>query len=76
VRGSKVDVSGQTRAGEVEVRGLPEGGVFSPDGNWLYIGNFMDSDISVLRVTGDTVTNTGTLLKLSGRPASMRGRTR
>ena len=71
----KIDGKKVTRVGEVEVRGLPEGAVFSPDGNWLYIGNFMDSDISVLRVDGDTVTNTGTLLKLVGPPASMRGRT-
>ena len=71
----RIDGKKVTRVSEVEVRGLPEGAVFSPDGNWLYIGNFMDSDISVLRVTGDTVTNTGTLLKLPGKPASMRGRT-
>jgi hypothetical protein len=49
--------------------------VFSPDGRWLYVGNFIDGDLSVLRVDGDTVTNTGTLIKLPGRPASMRGRT-
>ena len=61
--------------GEVEVRGLPEGAVFSPDGRWLYVGNFIDGDLSVLRVDGDTVTNTGTLIKLPGKPASMRGRT-
>jgi len=45
------------------------------DGRWLYVGNFLDSDLSVLRVDGDTVTNTGTLVKLPGKPASMRGRT-
>jgi len=49
--------------------------VFSPDGRWIYVGNFLDSDISVLRVDGETVTNTGKLLALPGRPASMRGRT-
>jgi DNA-binding beta-propeller fold protein YncE len=70
IEGKKV-----TKVGEVEVRGLPEGAVFSPDGRWLYVGNFLDSDISVLRVDGDTVTNTGTLVQLPGRPASMRGRT-
>ena len=42
----------------------------------LYVGNYMDSDISVLRVDGDSVTNTGTLVNLPGAPASMRGRTR
>ena len=71
----KIDGKKVTKVGEVEVRGLPEGAVFSPDGRWLYIGNYNDSDISVLRVDGDTVTNTGTLVKLPGRPASMRGRT-
>ena len=71
----KIDGKKVTKVGEVEVRGLPEGAVFSPDGRWLYVGNFLDSDISVLRVDGDTVTNTGTLLKLPGKPASMRGRT-
>ena len=60
---------------EVEVRGLPEGVVFSPDGRYLYVGNFIDSDISVLKVDGTSVTNTGTLLKLPAKPGSMRGRT-
>ena len=71
----KIDGKKVTKVGEVEVRGLPEGAVFSPDGRWLYVGNFLDSDLSVLRVDGDTVTNTGTLVKLPGKPASMRGRT-
>ena len=71
----KLDGKKVTKVGEVEVRGLPEGAVFSRDGRWLYVGNFLDEDISVLRVDGDTVTNTGTLLKLPGKPASMRGRT-
>jgi DNA-binding beta-propeller fold protein YncE len=71
----KIDGKKVTKVGEVEVRGLPEGAVFSPDGRWLYVGNFMDSDLSVLRVDGDTITNTGTLIKLPGKPASMRGRT-
>jgi DNA-binding beta-propeller fold protein YncE len=71
----RIDGKKVTKVGEVLVRSLPEGAVFSADGKWLYVGNFMDSDISVLRVDGDTVTNTGTLLKLPGRPASMRGRT-
>ena len=56
----KIDGKKVTKVGEVEVRGLPEGAVFSPDGRWLYVGNYMDEDISVLRVDGETVTNTGT----------------
>ena len=71
----RIDGKKVTKVGEIEVRGLPEGAVFSPDGRWLYVGNYMDEDISVLRVDGETVTNTGTLVKLPGKPASMRGRT-
>lgn len=71
----RIDGKKVTEIGEIEARGLPEGAVFSPDGRWLYVGNFMDEDVSVLRADGETVTSTGTLLKLPGRPASMRGRT-
>ena len=70
-----LDIDGKkvTKLDEVEVRGLPEGAVFSPDGRYLYIGNFTDSDISILKVEGKKVINTGKLLKLPGHPASMRG---
>jgi DNA-binding beta-propeller fold protein YncE len=57
---------------EVEVGCLPEGAVFSPDGRYLYIGNFVDRNISILRAEGPKVTNTGKLLKLPGQPGSMR----
>ena len=49
--------------------------MFTPDGSYLYVGNFVDGDISVLKVDGTSVTNTGTLLKLPANPGSMRGRT-
>jgi DNA-binding beta-propeller fold protein YncE len=70
----KIDGKKVTKVGEVEVGGLPEGAVFSPDGKYLYVGNFLDQDISILKVDGTTVTNTGKTLKLPGHPASMRGR--
>ncbi|HEV8676748.1 MAG TPA: YncE family protein [Methylomirabilota bacterium] len=70
----KIDGKKVTKVGEVEVRGLPEGVVFSPDGTHLYVGNFLDSDVSILKVDGTTVTDTGKRLSLPGHPASMRGR--
>jgi DNA-binding beta-propeller fold protein YncE len=70
----KIDGKKVTKSGEVQVGGVPEGAVFSPDGRWLYVGNYADKDISVLRVDGDTVVNTGVVLALPGSPASMRGR--
>ena len=69
----KIDGKKVTKVGEVEVRGLPEGVVFSPDGKYLYVGNYMDDDISILKVDGTVVTDTGKSFKLSGHPASMRG---
>ena len=72
----KIDGKKVTRTNEVEVRGLPEGVVFSNDGRYLYVGNYIDRDISILRVEGDQLVNTGKSLQLPGQPASMRGRTR
>ena len=69
----KIDGKKVTKVGEVEVRGLPEGVVFSPDGKYLYVGNYMDDDISILKVDGTNVTDTGKRFKLPGHPASMRG---
>ena len=70
----KIDGKKVTKVGEVAVGAIPEGAVFSPDGKWLYVGNYADRNISVLRVDGETVVNTGTVVPLSGNPASMRGR--
>jgi len=70
----KIDYKTVTRVGEVEVRGLPEGVVFSPDGQYIYVGNYMDRDVSILKVDKNgQVVNTGKSLKLPGQPASMRG---
>lgn len=73
----KIDYKTVTKIGEVEVRGLPEGAVWSPDGQYLYVGNYIDSDVSILKVEqtkkGLRVVNTGKTLKLPGQPASMRG---
>jgi len=74
----KIDGKKVTKLDEVEVRGLPEGVVWSADGKYLYVGNYMDSDVSILKVEetkkGVRVINTGKSLKLPGQPASMRGR--
>jgi len=71
----KIEDKKVTKVGEVEVGGLPEGAVFSPDGKYLYVGNYTDSNVSILKVDGTTITDTGKKLNLPGQPASMRGRT-
>lgn len=68
----RIDGKKVTKVGEVTVGKLPEGAVFSADGSYLYVGNFIDSDMSVLKVDGVRLTDKGRI-KLPGQPASMRG---
>ena len=62
------------KAGTAEVGGLPEGIAFSPDGRYLYVGNFKEGNIDILHLVGDSLRKVGTLA-LPGHPASMRGST-
>ncbi len=72
----KIDGKKVTRSNEVVVEGLPEGLVFSDDGKYLYVGNFLDSDVTILQVVGDQLVDTGKRMALPGHPAAMRGRAR
>ena len=67
-----IDGKKVTRTGETEVGGLPEGAAFTPDGKYLLVGNYLDQDISILKVDGTKVTDTGKRFKLPGHPASLR----
>ena len=67
IAGNKVSL-----AGEMAVGTFPEGAAFSADGSYLYVGNFIDQNLSVLQVAGSRLTSKGTF-KLPGHPASMRG---
>jgi hypothetical protein len=68
----KIEGKKVTKVGEIEVGGLAEGVAFSPDGAYAYIGNFLDSDISILKINGTQVTDTAKKVKLPGHPASLR----
>jgi DNA-binding beta-propeller fold protein YncE len=68
-----IDGKKVTKTGEVPVGALPEGVAFSQDGSHLYVGNFIDGNVSILKVDGTQVTDTGKTLQLPGHPASMRG---
>jgi DNA-binding beta-propeller fold protein YncE len=69
----KIDDKQVRRINVVEVGAFAQGLAFTPDGRYLYVGNFKDRDLSILRVEGYRVTNTGHRLKLPGHPASVRG---
>ena len=70
----KIDGKTVRKVGQADVGGLAEGLAFSPDGHFLYVGNFVDGDIDILRLDGDALTKLGSLA-LPGHPASMRGST-
>src|SRR5262249_48133443 len=70
----KIEGKSVRKVAEAEVGGLAEGVAFSPDGRYLYVGNFVDGDIDILRLDGDKLTKVANL-KLPGHPASMRGST-
>jgi len=52
--------------------GLPEGVAFSPNSEYVYIGNYIDQNVQVFRIAAGRLVATGVTLKLPGQPASMR----
>jgi DNA-binding beta-propeller fold protein YncE len=70
----KIDGKTVRKVAQADVGGLAEGIAFSPDGRYLYVGNFVDGNIDILRVDGDALTKVANLA-LPGHPASMRGST-
>ena len=68
----RIDDKKVTKIKEVEVGGLPEAAVFTPDGRYLLVGNYLDQDFSILRVEGTDITDTGKRFKVPGHPASAR----
>jgi DNA-binding beta-propeller fold protein YncE len=67
----RIDGKNVRKVGEVEVGGLPEGAAFTPDGKYLYVGNYLDSDLSILQVDGVHIKPVKRM-KLPGHPASVR----
>ena len=69
----KIDGKRVTNVGSIDVGALPEAVAFSPDGQYVYVGNFIDGDLWALRVEESKLTDTSQRIKLPGHPASMRG---
>jgi DNA-binding beta-propeller fold protein YncE len=68
----KIDGKKVTKTQDIEVGGLPEAVVFTPDGKYILAGNYLSEDFSILKVDGTTVTDTGKRFKVPGHPASAR----
>jgi DNA-binding beta-propeller fold protein YncE len=68
----KIDGKKVTKTQDIEVGGLPEAAMFTPDGKYLLIGNYLTEDFSIFKVDGTQVTDTGKRFKVPGHPASAR----
>jgi DNA-binding beta-propeller fold protein YncE len=68
----RIDGKRVTNVGSIDVGALPEAVAFSPDGQYVYVGNFIDGDLWALKVEGSKLTDTTQRIKLPGHPASMR----
>jgi DNA-binding beta-propeller fold protein YncE len=58
--------------GKAPIGALPEGIAFSPNSEYVYIGNYIDKNLQVFRIAGGKLTLVGTVT-LPGQPASIRG---
>jgi DNA-binding beta-propeller fold protein YncE len=68
----RIDGKKLTKTEDVVVGGLPEAAVFTPDGRYLLVGNYLDKDFSILKVEGGRVVDTGKRFSIPGHPASAR----
>jgi DNA-binding beta-propeller fold protein YncE len=68
----KIDGKTVTKTQDIEVGGLPEAAVFTPDGKYILAGNYLTQDFSILKVDGTKVTDTGKRFAVPGHPASAR----
>jgi DNA-binding beta-propeller fold protein YncE len=66
--GGKLTVTGKAALGA-----LPEGIAYSPNSEYVYVGNYVDKDLQVFRIVNGKPTQVGPNMKLPGQPASMRG---
>lgn len=62
-----------TVTGRAPLGRLPEGIAFSPNSEYAYVGNYLDKDMQIFRITGGKPVQVGPNVSLPGQPASMRG---
>ena len=66
--GGKMTVTGKAKLG-----GLPEGIAYSPNSDYIYVGNYRNKNLQVFRLVNGKPVQVGPTIALPGQPASMRG---
>jgi sugar lactone lactonase YvrE len=66
--------SGKARVlpGELKLGCVPEGVAFSRDSKYVYVGDFTDKRLHIIKASAKGLSETGTMT-LPGHPASLRG---
>jgi DNA-binding beta-propeller fold protein YncE len=64
----KLTVTGRSPLGV-----LPEGIAYSPNSDYIYVGNYTDKNLQVFKLVNGKPSPFGLNIKLPGQPASMRG---
>jgi DNA-binding beta-propeller fold protein YncE len=62
-----------TVTGKAPLGVLPEGIAYSPNSDYIYVGNYVGQDLQVFKLNNGKPTQVGPNIKLPGQPASMRG---
>ena len=62
----KIDGKKVTKTQDIEVGGLPEAVMFTPDGKYILVGNYMTEDFSILKVDGTTVRTPASVSRCRG----------
>jgi DNA-binding beta-propeller fold protein YncE len=62
-----------TATGKAPLGVLPEGIAYSPNSDYIYVGNYVGQDLQVFKLNNGKPTQVGPNIKLPGQPASMRG---
>ena len=70
-----LDGQALTLAGGAPLGAIPEGLAWSPDSQWLYVGNYNDKTLQVFHMVGGKPMDSHTVA-LPGQPASLRGTAR
>lgn len=51
----KIEGKKVTKLKDIEVGGLPEAALFTPDGKYILVGNYLSQDFSTLKVDGTSL---------------------
>jgi DNA-binding beta-propeller fold protein YncE len=68
----RLDNKKLTRLAEAPIGHWSQGVAFTPDGQYILVQNMVEKDITVLKIAGEKLEDTGQRLKVKGGPAAIR----